>query len=187
MPKQLEPMYVTYEDVNYAIYPFPAMDAVEISGDLSRFLGPIVLGLAPLFAGGASGETSEDLGTAALQNALAMSNDQLIPILQGAMTSLDGKTMRSLIKKLLLDHENVVCEMVNDDGRTVQRKLTASIMDELFIGSLDVMLRLVIDVMRLNYAGFFTKLLSQYGLQQAPSKAQKSKNTASSTAGVSLL
>lgn len=185
-PKQLDPMYVTYNEVNYAIYPFPAMDSVEISGDLAKIAGPIILGLAPLFTG-AKGGDSDDLGSAALQNLFTMSNDQLIPLLQGVFSSLDGKTMRLLVNKLLIEHENIVCEMTNDDGRTVQRKLTSAVFNELFIGNLDVILLLIIDVVRLNFQDFFKNLLSRFGAQQDPLKAQTLKDMASSTGVVSLL
>jgi hypothetical protein len=187
MPKQLDPMYVTYNDVNYAIYPFDAMTAVEMSGDLAKFLGPIVSALLPLFTGGVSGETVDDIGASATKNVLAMSNDQLIPMLQGALTSLDGRAMRSLMNRLLISNENIVCEIIDDNGKAVQRKLTAGIMNELFIGNLDVMLRLAVDVVRLNYAGFFKNLLSQSGSQQEPLKARRSKNTESLMEVVSLL
>lgn len=187
MPKQLDPTYVTYNDVNYAIYPFDAMTAVEMSGDLAKFLGPIVSALLPLFAGGVSGETADDIGASALKNALAMSNEQLVPMLQGAMMTLDGKSMRKIVKQLLLDHENIVCEMVNDDGRTVQRKLSQNIINELFIGNLDIMVCLCVDVVRVNFTGFFGNLLSRLGSQQEALKAQKSRNMASSMGAISLL
>lgn len=187
MPKSLEPTYVTYEDVTYAIYPFPAMTAVEVSGDLASFLGPIFSALIPLFSG-ASGQTQDELGASALGNLSKMNNEQVVPMIKDALTGVDGKTVRAMMTKLLIAYDNITCEYEDPDrGVLVQKKLTAGLLDELFIGNLDSMLLLAIDVVKVNFAGFFEKLLNRSGSRQAGLTSRKSKSTGSSTETVSVL
>lgn len=187
MPKLMEATHVSYNDVEYAIFPFPAMVATGIAGDLAKYIGPIVSALAPLVSGDLKSTTVDEMGTEILGNVMQRQVDELVPVLQSAFSALDGKSLQKVVSSLLTTNGNINYEYVDDNGRAVTKRLTASTMDELFIGNLDVMLKLCIDVVRVNYSGFFGNLLSQSGGQQGKSKGQKSASMGRLTDGVSVL
>ncbi len=187
MPKLLDATRVTYGDVEYAIFPFPAMTAAGIMGDLAKYIGPIVSALMPIFAGGTSGKTEEEIGTAALGNVMKMDVKDVVAMLQSALSTMDGASLQIVVSSLLTKYGNITYEYVDDTGRAVMRKLTPTAMDELFIGNLDCMMKLCVDVVRVNYTGFFSKLLSQYGDQQDTLTHLTLRNTEPSTDAVSVL
>lgn len=187
MPKLLDATRVTYGDVEYAIFPFPAMTAAGIMGDLAKYIGPIVSALMPLFAGGATGKTEEEIGAAALGNAMKMDMNDVVSMLQSALSTMDGESLQRVVASLLTKHGNITYEYRDDTGRPIVRKLTSAALDELFIGNLDCMLKLCVDVVRVNYSGFFSKLLSQYGDHQDTLTHQTSRNTEPLTDAVSVL
>lgn len=187
MPKLLDATRVTYGDVEYAIYPFSAMTAAGIMGDLAKYIGPIVSALVPLYAGGVSGNTEDEIGTEILGNVMKMKVDDIVPLLQSALSTLDGAALQNVIASLLTKHGNINYEYVDDNGRPVMRKLTAAALDELFIGNLDGMFKLCVDVVRVNYSGFFGKLMSQSGVRPETLTRLKSAGTESLMDAVSVL
>ena len=177
MPKLMEATRVSYNDVEYAIFPFPAMVSTRIAGDLAKYIGPIVSALMPLMSGDLKGTNADEVGMEILDNAMKRQVDELVPVLQSAFSALDGESLQKVVKSLLIENGNINYEYVDDNGRVITRRLTASTMDELFIGNLDVMLKLCIDVVRVNFTGFFGSRLSRSGGQQGKSKGQKSAST----------
>lgn len=148
MLKQIEPKKVRLCDVDFAIFPFGAMKAANLSGELGRFFGPLVAGFLPLIG-------SDD-------DVLSMDLTQAMPMITGAFSVLDGDTVEKLLRKLLLGG-NVACSYINDKGDEVQSKLTQDLLDNIFCQNVDDLYRLAVEVINLNYSGFFKKLLNQSG------------------------
>lgn len=170
MLKQIDPKRVTIGDVSYAIYPFPAFKAAGISGDLGKFLGPLLAGIMPFLGDQASIDR--------------LLNDDIvktIPMITTALNTLDSDKVEHILMELLVNNRNISCEYRDDTGHVVQEQLTKELADDLFIGGLDNMVRLAVEVVKLNYGGFFTGLTTQSGsLVEAQSKFG-SKTTGSST------
>ena len=185
MPKQLNPTIVSYDDVEYAIYPFKAMTAAGISGDLAQFAGPIVSAVLPLLS--SSNGDVDDTGAAALSALGGMNFDDVTAIVKNALSTLSSDNVQKILSELLLNHRNVSCEYRDETGKLVQKILTRDVADELFIGCLDSMLNLAIDVVKVNYGDFFGRLLAQSGSLQGRLMHQKSKNTASSKEVTTIL
>ncbi len=148
MLKQIEPKRVSLCGADFAIFPFGAMKAANLSGDLGRFLGPIVAGCLPLI--GSSDET------------MSLDLKDAFPLVTEAFASLDGDVIEKLFRKLLLDG-NITCSYIDHAGQRVQNRLTQDILDEIFCQNIDDMFRLAYEVININYSGFFKKLLGQSG------------------------
>lgn len=149
MLKQIEPKKVTLCDVEFAIFPFGAMKAANLSGELGKFLGPIVAGALPLLG------SNDDVMSLDLKDAM--------PMVTGAFSSLDGDVLEKLLRKLLLDG-NIACSYMDEStGQQLQGKLTQDLLDGIFCQNVDDMFRLAYEVITLNYSGFFKKLLGQSG------------------------
>ena len=73
MIKQIEPNRVSLCGVDFAIYPFGAMKAANLSGELGKFLGPIVAGCLPLI-----GSNDDDV--------LSMDLKDAMPLITGAFS-----------------------------------------------------------------------------------------------------
>lgn len=170
MLKQLEPKMVTLCDTEFAIYPFGAMKAANLSGELIKFFGPIVSGVVPLVLG------SDDVMNMDLKNAM--------PLVMGAFSVMDGDTVEKLLNKLLLG-ENITCSHITENGR-VQEKLSVDILNDVFCQNIDDMYRLAYEVIKVNYAGFFEKLFNgQSGKLKETILKLISTNTEISTEAVS--
>ena len=180
MLKQHEATRVNYDGVDFAIFPFPAMKAACISGDLVKFLTPVVGALVPAFKDGADGE-------AAMDSLLKMSMTDITAMLKTATETLDSETIEKILGELLTDNGNVSCEYRDDKGKAVKTILTRDVADEIFVGSLDSMLLLAVDVVKVNYGDFFTRLLTQSGAGQAESKTRTSKSTGRSKGTTTIL
>lgn len=185
MLKSITPTTVTYDGIDFAIFPFPAMTAAMISGDLAQFVGPIIAGVIPIIGGGNS---EEEIGENSIDRLLSMSNAELLPSLNAALSTLNGENVQKILTELLIRYGNINCEYSDEvTGVRKQEKLTRSLLDELFIGRLDSMLMLALDVVKLNFADFFTGILSQYGSRRAASKNRISNSTENSEETVSIL
>ena len=170
--RQLEPKRVTIGEVEYAIYPFGAFDAAAISGDLAKILGPFVAGLLPLV--GADGETrlNGDLTEA-------------MPAVTSAFQSLDGDKLQGILRQLLIVKKNISCEYRDENDHVVQQILTIEVANQIFVGKLDEMIQLAVEVIKFNYAGFFTNLLDLYGglTEDTPAKRGRKRTASSKQAG----
>lgn len=165
--RQLEPKRVTIGEVEYAIYPFGAFDAAAISGDLAKMLGPFMAGFLPFV-------NSDD-------NGFTADAKEVVPVLAQAFQSLDGDKLQWLLRQLLIVKKNINCEYREEDGQVVQKSLTADLANQLFVGRLDEMIQLALEVVRFNFDGFFTRLLNQYGDRTEPEPTKTRKSTGSST------
>ncbi len=151
MNKQLEPKKTVLGDVTYAIYPFGAMYAANLSGELGKFLGPIVAGALPLL-GSDDGDVME------------LDLKEVMPLMMAAFETLDGDRVERLLKKLLTDRKNISCQYRDwATGEVIQAVLDAELADALFCQNIDDMYRLAVEVVNVNFSGFFKKLLGQSG------------------------
>ena len=185
MLKSITPTTVTYDGIDCAIFRVPARTAAMISGDLAECVGPIIAGVIPILG---EGNSVEEIGENSVDRMLSMSNAELLPSLNAALSTLNGENVQKILTELLIKYGNINCEYSDEvTGVRKQEKLTRSLLDELFIGRLDSMLMLALDVVKLNFADFFTGILSQYGSRQAASKNRISNNMGDSEETVSIL
>jgi len=153
--KRLETVQKNISGIRFYIRYFGSFYAAEISGDLTKVFLPI---LAALFGGSDEEKSVLDTDIAELDIAKTMSN-------------FDGKTVRTLVTKLLIADENISF----DDPETKENlKLDYDAADELFAGDLAGMFKLCAEVIKLNYGSFFGSLGIQSGnLQEKISEAMK--------------
>lgn len=147
--KQLESHAVNIDGMTFYIRPFPAFKAANLFGQLVKTLTPVIGGILPLADSAAGGKNLFDLDL-----------DEAAPAIVGAVSSLSGDKVEELLKQLLIDYQNVSVDNPSD-GRTV--RLTEDLANELFCGDTQDMFLLAIEVVKLNYSGFFKKLASQFG------------------------
>ncbi len=161
MLKQIEPKIVTIdgiENTEFAIYPFGAMQAANLSGELGKFFGPMIAGLVPLVLG----NSGDDVLSADLKDAM--------PLVTAAFSSLDGDNVERLLRKLLITGKNVSFQCRDGNGEVVQKVLDQSLIDEVFCQNIDGLYRLAYEVINVNFSGFFTRLLTQSGVQNLKEK-----------------
>lgn len=148
--KLLESKQVVVGENTFYIFPFPAFKAANMSGKLVKIVGPMLGGLAAV-AG--KGEYSE-------KGVFDTDINKLGPVVTAAFNGLDGNVVESMLRDLLLNG-NVT---VDFEGKT--QKLSEDISNELFCYDTQEMFMLAFEVLKVNYSGFFTKVLGQYGIQK---------------------
>lgn len=176
MLKQIEPHRVQIGDIEYAIYPFPAFKSAGISGDLIKFAGPLVTGIAPFLS-----------GSDAINKFLNDDLSKTLPLISGALQTLESSSVEHILMELLVVYRNISLEYRDENNKVVQKELTREVADDLFIGRLQDMVRLAVEVVKLNYKGFFTGLLTQSGSQGDLLQAYASKIMESSTEAEQIL
>ena len=178
MLKQTEPSKVTIGDIEYAVYPFPAFYAANISGELGKHLGPIVAGVLPLLGDG--DKESEDVMGRLFNE--GVDYESLMPLIRDAFSSLDGDVMEALLRKLLIVKGNIACQYRNSSGNIEQSTLTESLADEFFCQDITGMFKLALEVIKVNYGSFFELLPDQFGKDgEGIITFQTSKSTEPST------
>ncbi len=147
--KQLESKQVEINGITYYIFPFPAFKAANLSGKLVALLSPILGGLAAIVGKNDGAPLDMDI-------------EQALPKLADAISVLDGDKVEQVLKSLLLGN-NISVEYKGTDKT---EKLTEDIANELFCGEMQDMLQLAIEVVKVNYSGFFQKLQLPFGTQK---------------------
>jgi hypothetical protein len=136
----------TIGENTFHVRPFPAFTAANISGELAGVLAPALAGLAPLATqGGDSDVMNIDIST-----------------FSGAMAGLSGDKVENLLKKLLTKHGNISVE--TEDG---VKSLDNDLANEIFCGSAQDMFILAVEVISVNFSGFFAKIGNQFGFRKA--------------------
>lgn len=157
-------MDVTEKQVGENVFylkPFPAFTAANISGELAALITPMVSALAPLLGGKA---TAADIMSVELEDAA--------PAITGAFSTLSGDKVERLMKKLLIENQNISVDNP-DTGRT--EVLSMDLANEIFCGEVQDMFLLCFEVVKINFGGFFKKLGAQFGdLQGLTEKAAPS-------------
>lgn len=136
------------ENVFY-LKPFPAFTAANISGELAALITPMVSGLAPLLGGKAN---AADIMSVELEDAA--------PAITGAFSSLSGDKVERLMRKLLIDNQNISVD--NPENGRIEI-LTMDLANEIFCGEVQDMFLLCFEVIKINFGGFFKKLGAQFG------------------------
>ena len=149
--KQIETVSKEIGGTKFYIRLFGGMTAAKISGDLGKYLIPMIVSVL-------SG--IEANGDGKIDDLLNKDLSELSGGVGDAFDRLDGDTVLKLIKELLIKYENVTF----DDEITGNAKiLTSDDADELFCGSVFDIYRLCWEVIKLNYGGLFASLGAQSG------------------------
>lgn len=133
----------------FYLKPFPAFTAANISGELAALITPMISALAPLAGGKA---TAADIMSVEIEDAA--------PAITNAFSSLSGDKVERLMKKLLIDNQNISVDNP-ESGRT--EVLSMDLANELFCGDVQDMFLLCFEVIKINFGGFFKKLGAQFG------------------------
>lgn len=167
--KQMEVTRKKIGGNTFFIKPFPAFTAANISGELSAVVGPIVGGLAPLIEGKGSDEI------------MNMDIAKAIPSLVDALSQVDGDKVQHLMERLLVTYGNVSVTTKEDPGSV--DVLDMDMANEIFCGEIENMVLLCVEVVKVNFGGFFKRIAGQSGsLQEAEAKkTTMSLSMASST------
>ena len=155
--RQMESTKVKVGQNDFHIKPFPAFKAANLAGELASVLSPIIGAIAPLANDG---------------NLMDVDVTKAADVL--STTSLvSGDKLESLLKKLLLS-DNIVIEYENEDGDKEQDTLNRDLADEVFCGNVQDMFVLAFHVIKLNFNGFFEKLVTPSGkAEQVATKTRK--------------
>lgn len=169
MSKIHEPKKVRVGENTFYIWPYPAFTAANITGDLTSLIVPMLAAVAPLI-GGDKGILDVDITAAT-------------PAITNTFGGISGDQLESTLRKLLVDHQNITVDVEEAKGKIHTERLTEELAGELFCGEVQDMFILSFEVIRNNFAGFFSKLGSQSG-GAAEILVQKmvQKATATSTA-----
>ena len=152
MPKQLD---VKAEKIigenHFYIRAYPAMKAVNMSGDLFSIVLPIFGSLASLVGikpeEAASGLMDVDTGEAAAALAKGLS-------------SLSGDKLESLMNKLLIKYRTVSVQLENESEAQI---LTEDLANEIFCGEAQGLYILAYEVIRVNFQSFFSSAKDLFG------------------------
>ena len=145
--KQMEVTNVKIGENTFFIKPFKAFEAVNLSGELTSVISPLVGAFAPLVGNGNILDTE-------------ISADKVVDAFSGV--NIDGNKLERLMKKLLLGG-NVVIEYEDESGETQQETLDQDLANEVFCGNVQDMFVLCIHVIKLHFIGFFKRLATLSG------------------------
>lgn len=132
----------------FYLRPFPAFTAANISGELASLITPMISGLAPVFAG------------KSMDQVMTMEMEDAMPAFSDAFSALSGDKVERMMKKLLVDHENISVD-ITETGKT--EVLNLDLANEVFCGDVQDMFLLCFEVIKINFSGFFRKLGAQFG------------------------
>lgn len=153
--KRMEVTQKKIGEYTFYIKRFPAFTAANISGDLAALVAPMIGAIAPLFGG--ESKSAEKIASDLLNSDI----EEALPTITKAFSGLTGKQVERLMKKLLIDSENISVEGEATEGQVVV--MNADLADEVFCGDLQDMFVLCFEVLKLNFSGFFKKLGAQSG------------------------
>lgn len=166
--KRMEVTEKTIGENTFYIRPFSAFVAANISGELSAVIAPLLGSLGPLLGdtdvNAAAQQLEPDFGkdkAAVAADVLNMDVEKIMPVLATAFSSISGDKFEHLMKRLLVDNQNISVEGEVTDGST--KILSKDLADEIFCGELQDMFILCFEVIKVNFGGFFRKLASQFG------------------------
>jgi hypothetical protein len=134
----------------FHIRPFPAFVSANLSGELMSLLVPAIGSMLPALSGG----VDTDL--------LDIDAEVAAPALAKGLSGINGDRIESMLKKLLVIHRNISVELENDSKLQL---LTEDLANEVFCGDAQEMFVLAVDVIKVNFSGFFTKLGNLFGDQ----------------------
>ena len=159
--KQIEPVFKKVGDYEFAITPFAAFKAANISGELVATLSPLAGAIAPLVGTvmkKRDGSSIADMDVA--EAAKALSN----------CSEIDGDRLEALMRKLLLGGN--ISVKFDDNGKRRTERLNEDLANELFCGEVQDMYVLCVHVIQINYNGFFERLATQFGTEEEEQKTK---------------
>ena len=163
--RQVETKEVTVGDRKLYLKPYPAFKAINLVGELTSTLVPLISAVMPLITEDDGKENKKSLMDAdATVAASAMMN---------ASESVSGDKMEKLMKKLLIENKNVIFIDEDDKGNEYQCILDKDNADEMFCGEVQDMFILAFEVIRNNFSGFFKKIATQFGNPKLASAIKK--------------
>ena len=166
--KRMSTKDVDIGDFTFKLRPFGAMDASYIFGDVISVVLPII-GTVALSTGNAEEKSI------AVSDGINLDSESVA----SSLGKLNGKELSTLIRELLLDHNNVSFRC-NDDGGNFQR-LTKDDFDEIFCMYFAGALKLCAEVLIQNYGNFFGDASNLFGNLFDRLPLDQLKSTASST------
>ena len=158
--RQLEPVYKQIGDYEFAITPFPAFKAANISGELASTLSPLAGAFAPLIGAvmksgdGKNGDSASVMDMDVTEAAKALSG----------CSAISGDRLEALMKKLLLGGN--ISVKYEEDGKQRTKRLDEDLANELFCGNVQDMYVLCVCVIQINYNGFFKRLAALSGTDE---------------------
>ena len=145
---------VSLGEYNFYIYPFGAMRAAKISGELIGFASPLLAALVSLVGGTNDGE--------AIGSVMDMDTTEAVKYIVPAFNGIKGDDVEKLLRLLLIKYQNIAFDTDEDK---VTDWLDENALDMIFIGKLTDMYLLAWEVIKLNFGGFFEKLSNRLGDQ----------------------
>lgn len=170
MNKQMEVTKKKIGNATFYIKPFPAFTAANVSGELASVLAPMLGGLGPLLKDTKISDAANDQKQAA-ESIMDMDMDELIPAITGALGGMDGDKVEHLITRLLVQYRNINVASEETDNDVVP--LDMDLANEIFCGSLQDMIRLCVEVVRINFGGFFGSIAGLSGNLLSESNSEK--------------
>jgi hypothetical protein len=151
--KQMETTKKKIGDNTFYIKPFPAFTSANITGLLAKTIGPLIGGLGGLVK---NGSTADEIMNSDMEDVL--------PVVASALSEIEPDRLENLIRKLCVEYKNVsVCGETTDNEVEL---LTYDLANEIFCGELMDMIKLCVEVCKVNFSGFFSKLNVQSGNQK---------------------
>lgn len=167
--KQLHKVEIVIGNYNFNIFPFKAMTAARLSGEVSSFVLPLLSGATSLLGVLLSDDHSK-IGEQSLS---------LAPSIANAFSTLSGEKLEKLLNDLLLSNENISFEMMGD-SKTY--RLDKNSLDEIFCCDIMGLYTLALEVIKLNFGDFFIKLKGLFGnLFAQEEKEEQKEDTENST------
>jgi len=146
---------ITVGDYLFHVRKFRALPASRISGDVVALLAPLLGSAGSLLDGvDVNARKGGDSGKGEDSGLLDQDLGTFLPALADALAKLEGKKLERLLLELLIDEG-----CITFDGDL----LTQAVLDDLFCGDLMGLLKLAVEVIKLNFASLFTMLGSQFG------------------------
>lgn len=161
--KQADPHKAEIGGNTFYIYPFSAFASVNLTGELSSLVAPL-------------------LGTAA---PMVMNSDKPLDanismIVSSLSSAFNGDKLEAVMRKLLVAHGNVYVDVEDEDDPC---QLNDDLVNLLFCCNTQDMFLLAAKVIEVNFSGFFEKLRTLFGsATRGRGKKTTSNGTASSTA-----
>lgn len=161
---------------SFFVNKFPAMKSASISADLAKVIGPAIGGLFSLIGTGEQGRKSDGDANGILDG---IDPKDAVSVIGSSLGTLDGDEMERIIKRLLLDYNNISVSGPVTEGKV--KPLDLDLFNEIFCGETQDIFVLCWDVINLNFQSFFKNIGRQFGDQIASMENLNSSDMASST------
>lgn len=173
--KRMNVTQKTIGEYTFYISPFAAFTAANMTGELGRLIGPILGALIPLASG-----SDKSISSITADSVMQMQLDDALPAFTQAFSSLSGDQFERLMRKLLVDYQNISVEGPATEGAT--KRMDYDLANEVFCTALDDMFLLCWEVIKINYSSFFRRIGARSGSPaDTETVAPTSANTESST------